>query len=48
MSLFKQTGCFVVIIFMFCLNAAQADSSFPRGCEVTGFGFNNNYLILNE
>ncbi|HAT9099651.1 TPA: enhanced entry protein EnhB, partial [Legionella pneumophila subsp. pneumophila] len=21
---------------------------FPRGCEVTGFGYSENYLILNE
>lgn len=22
-------------------------NNFPRGCEVTGFGFNQNYLVLN-
>lgn len=22
-------------------------SNFPRGCEASGFGYNNNYLILN-
>lgn len=27
---------------------ATAASSFPRGCEVTGYGFNGNDLVLNE
>lgn len=27
---------------------ARAVSTFPRGCEVSGFGYNNNNLILNE
>ncbi|KTD00255.1 hypothetical protein [Fluoribacter gormanii] len=27
---------------------AQVASTFPRGCEVTGFGYSQNYLILNE
>jgi hypothetical protein len=28
-------------------NAVMA-GSFPRGCEVSGYGFNQDYLILNE
>lgn len=28
--------------------SANTTSQFPRGCEVVGFGFNKNYLILNE
>lgn len=27
---------------------SNAASIFPRGCEVTGFGYNQNNLILNE
>lgn len=26
----------------------QPVSNFPHGCEVTGFGYNQNYLTLNE
>lgn len=29
-------------------SATQAASTFPRGCEVTGFGYNQDNLILNE
>lgn len=36
---------FLSIILISSANAAE---SFPRGCEVTGFGYNQNYLILNE
>lgn len=36
----------------FTLNALVASvafsSAFPHGCEVTGYGFSENYLILNE
>nr|WP_245614347.1 enhanced entry protein EnhB [Legionella massiliensis] len=28
--------------------AAGKASIFPRGCEVSGFGYNENYLIVNE
>ena len=27
---------------------ATAETSFPRGCEVTGYGFSENDLVLNE
>ena len=27
---------------------ASAAGQFPRGCEVTGFGYSNNFLVLNE
>lgn len=30
------------------VNGAHANSAFPRGCEVTGFGYEQNNLILNE
>lgn len=42
-----------MIIFVICLvgltGLVQAKSSFfPRGCEVKGFGYNEDYLILND
>ncbi|KTC65092.1 Enhanced entry protein EnhB (plasmid) [Legionella adelaidensis] len=30
------------------LTKTFAASTFPRGCEVTGYGFNQNLLVLNE
>jgi hypothetical protein len=27
---------------------AHAISTFPRGCEVSGFGYSQNYLLLND
>ena len=29
-------------------SVANAATQFPRGCEVTGYGFSQNYLMLNE
>ncbi len=29
-------------------HSVAAASLFPRGCEVTGFGFSKNFLIINE
>lgn len=39
MSIFVMTG-------YFCGNAAA--DSYPHGCEVTGFGFSQNYLVVND
>lgn len=40
------------LIPIFALSVLQlapaASSPFPRGCEVTGFGYSNTYLILND
>ncbi|MFY7698018.1 MAG: enhanced entry protein EnhB [Legionella sp.] len=36
-----------LVIIVFNTNSARA-TTFPHGCEVTGFGFNNSYLILND
>nr|WP_229669306.1 enhanced entry protein EnhB [Legionella impletisoli] len=33
---------------MLLISTAALGESYPRGCEVTGFGYNENYLILNE
>lgn len=30
------------------LTDATAETSFPRGCEVTGYGFNQNDLVIND
>lgn len=38
----------VILISLLLINTAQAASSFPRGCEVTGFGYSQNFLILND
>ncbi|HHL3491632.1 TPA: enhanced entry protein EnhB [Legionella pneumophila] len=37
-----------MLVTAFVTNTVQAASIFPRGCEVTGFGYSENYLILNE
>lgn len=45
MSILKKT----LISALFLLNASYAwTSTFPRGCEVTGFSYTDNFLILNE
>lgn len=40
-----STTLFVSSLF---ITAAEAATTFPRGCEITGFGYNSNNLILNE
>lgn len=30
------------------MSNTHAVSSFPRGCEVSGFGYSQNYLLLND
>src|SRR3990167_9494479 len=42
--------CFLSILgftLLFLSNSACTES-FPRGCEVTGFGYNDGHLIINE
>lgn len=36
-----------VLLSALLVNCADA-GSFPRGCEVSGFGFNQNFLVLNQ
>ena len=43
--LYRQL-CLLVSGFLFFVFTAQA-TNFPRGCEVNGFGYSGNYLILN-
>ena len=40
----------LIIIFSLSVlhSTVSFSSTFPRGCEVTGFGYHDNYLILNE
>jgi hypothetical protein len=47
MSLFNHINK-TVLLSVFLINTVDAASTFPRGCEVAGFGYNQNYLILNE
>ncbi|KTD63439.1 enhanced entry protein EnhB [Legionella santicrucis] len=37
-----------LILSLILVSSVEAAGPFPRGCEVTGFGYNQNYLILNE
>lgn len=36
------------LFFSTTLSAGKPASNFPRGCEVTGFAYSQNLLILNE
>ncbi|MCP0913266.1 MULTISPECIES: enhanced entry protein EnhB [Legionella] len=39
---------FVSFLILLSFNDIGFAATFPHGCEVTGFGFNTNYLVLNE
>lgn len=41
----KQLFTFIFVTFFTTIAAA---GNFPHGCEVSGFAFSENYLILNE
>ena len=43
--LFKLTHFFALIFITISTSFA---GTFPRGCEVVGFGYSDNFLILNE
>lgn len=47
MSLFNYVNKSVLLSALL-VTTANAASNFPRGCEVTGFGFEQNFLVLNE
>jgi hypothetical protein len=38
----------LVLIITSLLASTVLAAKYPRGCEVTGFGYNENYLILND
>ena len=46
MLLYARRLIIPLLMIFFTTNALSG--TFPRGCEVTGFGYNENYLILNE
>ncbi len=46
MTSFNHLGFAALLSVLLISNSHCA--TFPRGCEVTGFGFNQNYLVLNE
>ncbi|KTD23667.1 hypothetical protein [Legionella israelensis] len=46
MSSFKTTVLFI-FISLFSADICWAQN-YPRGCEVKGFGYDGNYLLLNE
>jgi hypothetical protein len=39
---------FIFLTLQLCVTALAFSANFPRGCEVRGFSFNQNYLVLNE
>ena len=43
-------SCFTKSLTLSALlvSSLNAASSFPRGCEVSGFAYDQNYLVLNE
>ncbi len=47
MSLFSSVTKSLLVSTLL-VNSLNAASAFPRGCEVSGFGYDQNYLILNE
>lgn len=38
---------FITILLQLTFNSCVAEA-FPRGCEVTGFGYSQNHLIVND
>ena len=53
MFLFKHIKNAIVLSVLLiktanAVNPPNPPSSFPRGCEVSGFGYNQNNLILND
>lgn len=47
MSLFKYVISSSIVLSSLTFGLSQA-STFPRGCEVSGFGYDHNFLILNQ
>lgn len=37
-----------ILLSALLINAANCASSFPRGCEVSGFAFDKNNIIIND
>lgn len=44
-----MTRIFIIICTLSFIGSTPGmAATFPKGCEVTGFGYSDNYLILNE
>ena len=43
-----STKLFTAITLSTVIASTGFSATFPHGCEVKGFGFNDNYLILND
>lgn len=48
MSFYKKLIAIMFSSFLVSITHAKITSIFPRGCEVSGFGYSDNFLILNE
>ncbi|MDP3562055.1 MAG: enhanced entry protein EnhB [Legionellaceae bacterium] len=49
MSFYRKLATVLISMSSIALTGpTHAANLFPRGCEVTGFGFSKNYLIVNE
>lgn len=46
MSFYKKV--LIALILNASITGIGFSLNFPRGCEVSGFGYNNNFLVLNE
>lgn len=44
----RYTKLTALLAMSLCFTPAIAETTFPRGCEVTGYGFIENDLVLNE
>ncbi len=44
----SYTKLIIIFTLSILFTTVTFSSTFPRGCEVTGFGYSDNYLILNE
>lgn len=38
----------IISFILMTLTTTAISATFPRGCEVSGFGFRDNYLIIND
>ena len=48
MSFCTRLNIFLPSLTIFLTSATTHAEAFPRGCEVTGFSYTQNYLTLNE
>jgi len=46
--MFLDKKLIFALSFILAYSSTAASGTFPVGCQVTGFGFNQNFLLLNE